>query len=78
VKRNVSERQYNWNKQRVINNILKVTKIQKKHRTWTDSLVKRPKRKKMDMRFSTWNVRSMYKYKAGSLRAVGGNFQSTS
>jgi hypothetical protein len=35
---------------------------------WMDSLDKRPKRKKMDMRFGTWNVRSMYR--AGSLRAV--------
>jgi hypothetical protein len=33
-----------------------------------DSLDKRPKLKKMDKRFSTWNVRSMYR--AGSLRAV--------
>jgi hypothetical protein len=33
-----------------------------------DSLDKRPKRKKMDMTFGTWNVRSMYR--AGSLRAV--------
>jgi hypothetical protein len=30
---------------------------------------KRPKQKKMDMRFGTWKVRSMYR--AGSLRAVG-------
>jgi hypothetical protein len=35
---------------------------------WTDSLDKRPKRKKMDMRFGTWNVRSMYR--TGSLRAI--------
>jgi exonuclease III len=33
-----------------------------------DSLDKRPKRKKMDMRFGTWNVTSIYR--AGSLRAV--------
>jgi hypothetical protein len=33
-----------------------------------DSLKKRPRRKKMDMRFGAWNVRSMYR--AGSLRAV--------
>jgi hypothetical protein len=33
-----------------------------------DSMDKRPKRKKMDMRFGTWNVRSMYR--AGSLRPV--------
>jgi hypothetical protein len=28
-----------------------ITKVNKKPRTWTDSLDKRPKRKKMDMRF---------------------------
>jgi hypothetical protein len=33
-----------------------------------DSVDKRPKRKKMDTRFGTCNVRSMYR--AGSLRAV--------
>jgi hypothetical protein len=33
-----------------------------------DSFDKQPKRKKMDMRFGTWNVGSMYK--AGSLRSV--------
>jgi exonuclease III len=37
-------------------------------RNWTDFLDKRRKQKKMDMRFGTWNVRSMYR--AGSLRAV--------
>jgi hypothetical protein len=31
-------------------------------------LGKRPKRKKTDMRFGTWSVRSMYR--AGSIRAV--------
>jgi hypothetical protein len=35
-------------------------KILKKPRTWTDFLDKQTKRKKMDMRFGTWNVRSMY------------------
>jgi hypothetical protein len=40
----------------------------KKSRTWTDSLDKRSKRKEMDIRFGTWNVRSMHR--AGSLRAV--------
>jgi hypothetical protein len=44
-------------------------KILKKPWTWTDSLDKRPKQKKMDMRFGTWHVRSMYR--AGSLRVVG-------
>jgi hypothetical protein len=33
-----------------------------------DSLDKRHKRKKMDMRFGTWNARSPYR--AGSLMAV--------
>jgi hypothetical protein len=45
-----------------------VTKIRKKPRTWTNSLDKRPKRKKMDVTLDTWNVRSMYR--AGSLRTV--------
>jgi ABC-type proline/glycine betaine transport system substrate-binding protein len=44
------------------------TKDHKKPRTWTDSLEKRAKRKKINMRFGTWNVRSMYR--AGSLKAV--------
>jgi hypothetical protein len=39
-----------------------------KPQNWMDSLDKRPKQKKMDMRFGTWNVRSMYR--AGSLRTV--------
>ncbi|PNF29719.1 hypothetical protein B7P43_G12562 [Cryptotermes secundus] len=38
-----------------------------KPRTWTDSSDKRPTLMKMDMRFGTWNVRSLYR--AGSLRA---------
>jgi hypothetical protein len=33
----------------------------KKPRTWTDSMDKRPNRKKVDMRFGTWHVRSMYR-----------------
>jgi hypothetical protein len=37
-------------------------------RTWTDSLDKRPKEENMDMRFGTWNVRSLYM--AGSLMTV--------
>jgi hypothetical protein len=40
------------------------TKCYKGPRTWTDSLDKRPKLRKMDMRFGTWNVRSLYR--AGS------------
>jgi hypothetical protein len=39
-----------------------------KPQNWTDSVDKRPKLKKMDMRFGKWNVRSMYR--ACSLRAV--------
>jgi hypothetical protein len=50
-----------------------VTKILKRPRTWMDSLDKRPKRKKMDMRFGTWNVRSLYR--AGSLRNGGRNLK---
>jgi hypothetical protein len=45
-----------------------ITKYHKKPRTWTDSLDKRPKRKKMYVRFGTWNVRSVYRPR--SLRAV--------
>jgi hypothetical protein len=43
-------------------------KDHKKPWTWTYSFDKRPKRKKMDMRFGTWNVRG--KYRADSLRTV--------
>ncbi|PNF34140.1 hypothetical protein B7P43_G01150 [Cryptotermes secundus] len=39
-----------------------------KPRTWADPLDKRPRLKKMEMKFGTWNVRSLYR--AGSLRAV--------
>jgi hypothetical protein len=37
-------------------------------RTWTDYLDKRPKRRNMDMRFGTWNIRIMYR--VGSLMTV--------
>jgi hypothetical protein len=33
----------------------------KQPQTWMDSLDKRPKRRNMDMRFGTWNVRSLYR-----------------
>jgi hypothetical protein len=36
-----------------------IMKILKKPRTWTGSLDKRTRRKKMDVRFGTWNVRSI-------------------
>jgi hypothetical protein len=39
-----------------------------KPQTWTDSSDKRPKRRNMEMRFSSWNIRNCYK--AGSLVAV--------
>jgi hypothetical protein len=45
-----------------------VTKCNKEPRTWTDSLDKGPKIKKVDMKFGTWNARSLYR--AGSLRTV--------
>jgi hypothetical protein len=41
-------------------------KCHKDPRTWTDSLDKRPGVKKADMRFGTWNVRSLYR--AGSFK----------
>jgi hypothetical protein len=56
-----------WGQQLTVKTKL-VTKILNKPWIWTESLDKRPKRKKMDMRFDTWNVRSMYR--AGSLRAI--------
>jgi hypothetical protein len=37
-------------------------------RIWSDSVDKRPKLEKMDMRFGTWNVRSLCR--AGSLMVV--------
>ena len=40
---------------------------QTKPRTWTDTFV-RPKQRKRDMRFGTWNVRSLYR--AGSFTAA--------
>jgi hypothetical protein len=45
-----------------------VTKILKRHRIWNNFFDKRPKRKKIAMRFDTWIVRSMYR--AGWLRAA--------
>jgi hypothetical protein len=46
-----------------------VTKCYKGPRNWTDTL-ERPKARKMDMRFVTWNVRSLYR--SGSLKTVSG------
>jgi hypothetical protein len=40
----------------------------KEPRTWTDHLDKRPKQQNMDMRFGTWNLRSLYR--SGSLMMV--------
>jgi hypothetical protein len=39
----------------------------KKPQTWNDTLVQ-PKQQRRDMRFGTWNVRSLYR--AGSLTAA--------
>jgi hypothetical protein len=47
-----------------------VTKGHKGPRTWSDSLDKRPKLRKMNMRSGAWNVRSLYK--AVSLIRVAG------
>jgi hypothetical protein len=45
-----------------------VTKQLTESRTSADSLAKGAKRRNMDMRFGTWNVRSMYR--AGSVMTV--------
>jgi hypothetical protein len=45
-----------------------VTNRHKRPSTWTDSLDKRHKLRKMGIRFRTWSVRSLYR--AGLLRAV--------
>jgi hypothetical protein len=45
-----------------------VTKCFTRPWTWTDSLNKRAKVRKMDIRFGTWNVRNLYR--AGSLITV--------
>jgi hypothetical protein len=45
-----------------------VTKTSKEPWTWTDSLDIRPKLWNTDMRFDTWNVRSLYR--AGSLKTI--------
>jgi hypothetical protein len=44
-----------------------VTQCHERPRTWIHSLDKRFKRKKIGMRFGTWNLRSIM-YKAGLLR----------
>jgi hypothetical protein len=51
-----------------------VTKCYKGPRTLTDSLDKRPKLKKIGMRFGTWNIRSMYR--AGSVAKEISKFMS--
>jgi hypothetical protein len=57
-----------WSYQLLIVKNKLITTIHKKHRTRTDYLDNGTKRKKMDLRFGTWNVRRMYR--AGSLRTV--------
>jgi hypothetical protein len=49
------------------NNFSTVTKCFKMPWTWTDSLVQ-PKHWKKDMRFGTWNVRSLYR--VGAIKSV--------
>jgi hypothetical protein len=46
-----------------------VAKCFKAPRTWTDSLA-RPKQWTKDMRFGTWNVRSLYR--VGAIKSVVG------
>jgi hypothetical protein len=50
-----------WGQQQLALKYKLVTKYHKGPQTWTDSLDKRLKIKKMDMRFGTWNVRSLYR-----------------
>jgi hypothetical protein len=45
-----------------------VTKRINEPRTWTDFLDKGPIQRNMDMRFGTWNIRSLYR--VGSLMTV--------
>jgi hypothetical protein len=47
---------------------MSVAKYVEGPRKWTDSLA-RPKHWKRDMKFGTWNVRSLYR--VGSLKTVG-------
>jgi hypothetical protein len=47
-----------WGKQSFTVKNKLVTKTSIEHRTWTDSLDKRPKLWNTDMRFGTWNIRS--------------------
>jgi hypothetical protein len=49
-------------------NACNLTRSYTKPQTWTDPLDERPKRRNMDMRLETWNVRSLYR--AGSLMTV--------
>jgi hypothetical protein len=49
-----------------------ITKYFKVPQTWTDSLVQ-PKHWKKDMRFGTWNVRSLYRVDA--IKSVVGELE---
>jgi hypothetical protein len=49
-------------------------KDHKKPWAWMDSLDKRPKQKKMDMKFGTWNVRSMYTRSDSKVRELATAF----
>jgi hypothetical protein len=48
-----------WGQQLTINNKL-VMKCYIQPRVWMDSSDKQPELRKTDMRFGTWNVRSLY------------------
>jgi hypothetical protein len=50
-----------------VSTIFYITKCYIGPRNWTDTL-ERPKARKMDMRFGTWNIRSLYR--PGSLKTV--------
>ena len=48
---------------RLTTSLCKIKGVQKRHtgpRNWTENL-ERPRQRKMDMRFGTWNVMSLYR-----------------
>jgi hypothetical protein len=57
-----------WGQQFVTIKNKLVMKCHNGPQTWSDSFDKQPELRKMDMRFGTWNVRSLYK--EGSLMTV--------
>jgi hypothetical protein len=61
-----------WNQQALTIKIVIVAKCFKTLRTWTDSLA-RSKHWEKDMRFGTWNVRSLYRL--GAIKSVVGELE---